>query len=361
MSDITEDFLENDPPIPGQNYACISCIWPEKVLRRKQLYFVKSFLSSTLSDPQIVKRLSEKPDVSYLEAEDLYESYLLKHGKDLARKFDEENDFRTNVRGIKLRGTYDSLKEARVRAEVLKRRDPKFETWIGQVGYWLPMEPNVNDDDVEQAYSDPKLNQLFSKKQENSSEKEEVFDPMVVAQMEAKRKEQELNKLVKTHNDNLDQHRDDFDKETQRKVDEATKETERRKAEQLAERTAAATATATATTSGDGKKKLKKKKHSHANQDVIVPDVATESTATSKEKIAELRNILDEREQKYKESLEAENKDTKVIAESNLNNNMMLESDRGQDIFDGKDADPWMQRKREAENNNIDAVIKKIL
>ena len=237
MSDITEDFLENDPPIPGQNYVCLSCVWPEKVLRRKQLYFVKSFLAATLSDQNIVKRLSEKPAVSYQEAEDLYESYLLKHGKDITRQFDEENDFQTNVRGIKIRGTYDSPKEAGVRAEVIKRRDPKFETWVGQVGYWLPMEPNVNDDDVEQVYSDPKLNQLFSKKQENTVEKEQVFDPMVVAEMEAKRKEQELNKLVKIHNEHIDSHRDEFDKDIQRKVEAATKETERRKVEQLEERT----------------------------------------------------------------------------------------------------------------------------
>ena len=360
MSDITEDFLENDPPIPGQNYSCISCVWPEKVLRRKSIYLIKHFLA----EPQTFKRLAEmveqKKHVSYEEVEDLYESYLLKNGKAIEKKFDEENDFQTSVRGIKIRGTYDTLKEARVRAEVLKRRDPKFETWVGQVGFWLPMEPNVNDDSVEQAYSDPKLNQLFSKKQENTDEKEQVFDPMVVAEMEAKRKEQELNKLVKIHNENLDKHRDDFDKETQRKVEEATKETEKRKAAQLEERNAVVAATPAIT---DGKKRQKKKKHSHKT---VAPEPtpeppATTTTQTPKEKITELRNILDEREQKYQETLAVNAAGGVDQVNLNINNDMMLTSDRGPDIFDSKDADPWMQRKREAEDNKLNSVIKKIL
>ena len=36
MSDTTvEDFLEVDTPIGGQNYACLSFISPEKILKEK--------------------------------------------------------------------------------------------------------------------------------------------------------------------------------------------------------------------------------------------------------------------------------------------------------------------------------------
>ena len=37
-----------------------------------------------------------------------------------------KNDFRTSVRGIKVRGTYETLKEANT-YKVLQKRDPSFQ------------------------------------------------------------------------------------------------------------------------------------------------------------------------------------------------------------------------------------------
>jgi len=33
-----QDFLDTDKPIPGQNYACISFLSPEKTLANKELW-----------------------------------------------------------------------------------------------------------------------------------------------------------------------------------------------------------------------------------------------------------------------------------------------------------------------------------
>jgi hypothetical protein len=41
---------------------------------------------------------------------------------------------------LKVRGVYDTLREAQVRAKVLQRRDPNFNVFLGQVGYWLPWD-----------------------------------------------------------------------------------------------------------------------------------------------------------------------------------------------------------------------------
>ena len=44
--DVTEDFLEVDQPIPGQNYACISFVSPEEVLKKKELFMVHKYLKT---------------------------------------------------------------------------------------------------------------------------------------------------------------------------------------------------------------------------------------------------------------------------------------------------------------------------
>ena len=33
MTKVTEDFLDVDTPIPGQNYACVSFISPENIIK----------------------------------------------------------------------------------------------------------------------------------------------------------------------------------------------------------------------------------------------------------------------------------------------------------------------------------------
>ena len=44
MSNLKEDFLEVDNPIPGQNFVCLSFVSPEKELENKQLYYMHSYL-----------------------------------------------------------------------------------------------------------------------------------------------------------------------------------------------------------------------------------------------------------------------------------------------------------------------------
>lgn len=408
MTQLKEDFLSNDPPVPGQNFFCFSCVWPEKTLRRKEFYLIKNFLQNTLSDPlhlkTILDKLENDQEISYEDVEDLYESYVIAHGDEICKKFDEDNDFQTSTRGIKIRGSYDTLKEARIRSEVLKRKDPNFDTWIGQIGYWCPMEPHANgNENLEQEFSEPVLNQLYSKKKENTVEKETVFDPLVQAEMEKKeaaRREEELNQLVKIHNDNLESGRDQFQRDVQSKKDQAAKETEKKKEEQLKLREKEE-AKKKVTDDGKKKKLKKKKKKVDKESEKSLPKTKTEliehlrktgenvvknkdvtvqkessSTSTSNhdnndnketvdenvpkenphDKIKELRQILDDKER----SLQSTKKDTDDSGRVNLNNNMMFE-DKGQDIFDGPDSDPWMQRKKEAEDNKLDDVIQKVL
>jgi len=162
--DVTEDFLEVDQPIPGQNYACISFVSPEEVLKKKELFMVHKYL----------KTVSKKYDLDQNKVEEEFKDFMYVNSDKLEKEFYQDNDFRTTVRGVKVRGIYDTLREAQVRAKVLQKRDPNFNVYVGQVGYWLPWDPNPHKVDT-QEYAEGELNTLVQKYRENQAKKDAHF------------------------------------------------------------------------------------------------------------------------------------------------------------------------------------------
>ena len=160
-----EDFLEVDQKIPGQNYVCMSFVSPKNILRQKELYTVKYFLKDVLNDGAALKKLIEN-DITFDVVNEMYENFKIIGEKKAHSEFDEQNDFKTSVRGIKIRGTYDTIREAQIRAKVLQRRDKNFNVFVGQVGYWLPWDPDPHKVD-KQEYQEQELNTLMSKYNQN--------------------------------------------------------------------------------------------------------------------------------------------------------------------------------------------------
>ena len=76
---------------------------------------------------------------------------------------------------IKIRGTYDTQKEAQVRAKVLQRIDPNFNVFVGQVGYWLPWDPEP-DSVGEQEYLESELNNLMQEYKKNQEQKDLFYN-----------------------------------------------------------------------------------------------------------------------------------------------------------------------------------------
>ena len=128
--EVIEDFLEADDAIRGQNYVCMSFISPEEVLKNKNIFFVHHFLKS----------LTKKYELEESELLEKYKDFLYVNQENLEKDFHAENDFQTTVRGIKIRGVYDTMREAQIRAKVLQRKDKLFNVFVGQVGYWLPWD-----------------------------------------------------------------------------------------------------------------------------------------------------------------------------------------------------------------------------
>jgi hypothetical protein len=163
--ELTEDYLEADREIRGQNYVCLSFISPENVLKNKQMFLVNKFLQSISSE----YNLDEK------KVEDKYKDFLFSNETELNSQFSELNNFKTSVRGLKVRGTYDTLQEAEMRAKRLQKSDPNFNVFVGQVGYWLPWDP-VPAEIGKESYLNDDLNSLMSKYKENMEERDEIFN-----------------------------------------------------------------------------------------------------------------------------------------------------------------------------------------
>jgi hypothetical protein len=191
---VTEcDYLEDDKPIRGQNYVCLSFISPEDVLANKEVFFFGKYLegfSKELNElftnlrakyPEekgMLDTITENNSQLFNGGSDLQEHYkFFKETKsaDVEKEFHELNNFTTTIRGIKVRGTYDTFKEAEIRAQVLKRMGDKFNIYVAQVGCWCPWSPNP-DDIASQEYSQTALNTLMKKYGENMATRDQVYE-----------------------------------------------------------------------------------------------------------------------------------------------------------------------------------------
>ncbi len=165
MTEVEQDFLEVDRPIPGQNFVCLSFISPENVLEDKNLYSLYKFHLSQ----------NEGSELTFSQFKEQYTDFCDANEKTLQNEFDEICDFRTNVRGIKIRGVYDTQREANVRAQVLQKMDNSFHVYVGQVGYWLPWDPNPNNIE-EQEYLNKDLNRLNKEYAKNQTKRDMFYE-----------------------------------------------------------------------------------------------------------------------------------------------------------------------------------------
>jgi len=70
------------------------------------------------------------------------------------------------VRGLKIRGIYGTKPEAEKRAEDLNKTDPDFHVFVGEVGKWLPWDPEP-DSVQDNVYQEKELNDLMKAYKEN--------------------------------------------------------------------------------------------------------------------------------------------------------------------------------------------------
>jgi hypothetical protein len=206
-----KDLLEQDPTIRGQTYACVSFLSPEDIIKHKDTFYFENFVqhfSKQLNTffEGVEKNAEEKEIVfssdTIRSIKEQYE-YLLnpnKIGEELKnfisnnqivldKEFNNKYDFQTNVRGIKIRGVYESLNEAQLRCEHLRKLDnDKFSIYVCEVGCWCPWSPNP-DHIKNQEYAIDSLNTMMHEYDKNIESKNEHY---------AERKE-DLKKRIKNN------------------------------------------------------------------------------------------------------------------------------------------------------------------
>ena len=226
------DLLDEDKPIAGQKFACISFISPEDIIKNKQLFFFEKFLKNfefkktfekytqflnyisykyNLDFNNLSKDMEEfveeeKDNLFLTTIDDEYKSFIDAKEEQLQKEYDELNDFQTNTRGIKVRGVFSSQEEAEQRCKLLRQEDPNHDVYVGPVGMWMPFHPEAyKTGKVE--YLEKELNELMSQKKKNDEASKEQFKQRV---KDSKKKaieenmakaEKEGNKLMQTIDD----------------------------------------------------------------------------------------------------------------------------------------------------------------
>jgi hypothetical protein len=212
------DLLDEDKPIAGQKFTCISFVSPDKILKKKDLFFFEEFLKHwdyskgvqkfsqflnfisykyNMNFDKIMKDYqefikSEESELVKSSISDDYKNFLDAKEEDLEKSFNEMYNFQTNTRGIKVRGSYPSQEEAELRCKLLRELDPNHDVYVGPVGMWMPWEPEAyRTGRVE--YLEEELNQLMHEKNKNEKQAKREFEKRVA---DAKRKAIEDNKKL---------------------------------------------------------------------------------------------------------------------------------------------------------------------
>jgi hypothetical protein len=213
------DYLDEDPEIPTQRYCIISFLSPEKVIKQRSEFFNEKFVEwldyewkikgmekynsflakkyglkveDLFSDLQDFTKV-HSADVKNTDIHEQYQVFMLKHEKELDSQFTEKVDFRTNVRGVKVRRVFSELAECQAFAKVMQRRYPRDNLYVGKVGCWLPWDPSEHVmPEVE--YAEQELNELMRKYKENEANREIFFEEEKAEKIKNQRIENEKRK-----------------------------------------------------------------------------------------------------------------------------------------------------------------------
>ena len=140
-----EDYLDEDPIIPSQLFACISVFTPNSV---------------------------KTPEGDVV-------------------------DTGHRVRAFKIRGVYPTYEKAEKRCEEIRKFDKYHHVFVGDVGKWLPWDDDASNAE-DAVYAEPKLNEMMKAYKESQAKAAEYNEERKMkAHAEAMRKKKELAKKQK--------------------------------------------------------------------------------------------------------------------------------------------------------------------
>ena len=228
------DLLDEDKAIAEQKFVCLSFISPEYIIKKKELYYFENFVKqfnfnkSMELMTQFINFVSYKYNIdsekvfadfkefvenerSKLEesVEDDFKNFIDRNEESLQESYSRENNFQTNVRGIKVRGVFPTQEEAELRCKMLRQGDPNHDVYVGPVGIWVPFHPEAYKTGNVQ-YLEKELNDLMHEKKKNEDKANVEFQNRVKeSKLKAidenmKKAEESGNKLTQTINEKGD-------------------------------------------------------------------------------------------------------------------------------------------------------------
>jgi len=222
-----EDYLDEDEVIAGQKYALVSFLSPDNVLEKKDLFFFERFLQSyevdfkvkgleaflaervnainrdlddkanafdkdskteladlcrknripidtVMEEYQTFVRKQQK-DINKTKIQAAWDDFLFKEQAKLEEEFHAKNNFRTSIRGFKVRAVARDEKEAEQRAKKLQKNDKYHNIYCSEIGKWTPWDPKPHLV-ADQEYAQEELNNLMKKYKENEDSKSAFFE-----------------------------------------------------------------------------------------------------------------------------------------------------------------------------------------
>ena len=209
------DLCDEDPPIAGQKFCCMSFVSPEKILKKRETYLFNQFVKQWDFSKSMEKTMDflhfisfkyginsdnvmadfkefSKEEEDKLKAssiEDDYKNFIDKNEDKINEQFNRKHAFQTSIRGLKVRGVYSSQEEAQNKCVSLRKQDPNHDIFVGPVGIWIPWDPEAYKTGNVQILEE-ELNQLHQEKIKNETFAKQEFDKRV---LETKRKAIEEN------------------------------------------------------------------------------------------------------------------------------------------------------------------------
>ena len=198
------DLCDEDTPIAGQKFACMSFVSPEKILKKRELFMFDQFLKQydftksmnkfldfvhflsykyNLNVEEVMNDLNEfsKEEEAKLKespVDDDFNTFMDKNEDRLAVQFQRENAFQTSVRGLKVRGVFSTQEEAEIQCKKLREYDPNHDIFVGPVGMWIPWDPDAyKTGRVE--FMEEELNKLHQEKLKNETKAKQEFEQRI--------------------------------------------------------------------------------------------------------------------------------------------------------------------------------------
>jgi len=198
------DLCDEDQPIAGQKFVCMSFVSPENIIKKKEKFLFDQFIKQwefsksmeryfefihfiaykhnmnvddLIADfNEFVKEETDKLHKSGIE--DDFKNFLDRSEDKLTEKFNREHSFQTSVRGLKIRGVFATQEDAEIKSKKLRDHDKHHDIFVGPVGVWVPWDPDAYKTGRVEHMED-ELNELHKEKMKNEEMAKVEFEERV--------------------------------------------------------------------------------------------------------------------------------------------------------------------------------------